>query len=590
MKQRPSIGTAASAASLMTRRAARPPAPALRPPHPAPAPSRTRCARRSGATGGALLFQVGLQRRTFGLRLQLPRLRIQAADRLELFLVAQPGLAHGGLEHADGVVQHLGRHREGMPVLAAMGQREPRRIAEAARRAVQHLGHHRQRAHGARAHAGHLQQRGEVLRPLLGGRGQAAVQPAQDDVLGAHIVMVRQRQMRLRGRIPGLRTGGLRRRLGEQVAGDGHCGLGPRAGQALGRGRRRRRQASVFARDLLRAQRLQQRDLRRAGAGRAAIGQVDDRALARALDGRVRRIDEVLQPFGQPVIATRLPAGGVHALLHHHPLAVVADDEAVQIQVEPVLHRRAVHLGHQPAGARQRRAVHAGALAHRQQLVGRGPRMPAAPAAHMQAQLARQRRQPALERADHAGGDAGGMPVHAHHRAEGLEPERMGQPPQQLVAPIAVDDGLAHHRAQPGHALAQPRRYAPAMQGKIGAAAASGHGACLIAPACRSRVSGHEIDRAVTGAHDGGCFVSYFLTIHGLQRRARSICSPKQPFERTACTAPPDATSPAKNKNAPQWRGVRASHAVTRLSTPASGSRARGSPPGWRPHRRRSCR
>ena len=123
-------------------------------------------------------------------------------------------------------------------------------------------------------------------------------------------------------------------------------------------------------------------------------------------------------------------------------MAVVGDDEAVQIELEPVLHRGAVDLGDEPARLRQRRAVEADALADGDELVRRLPRMPAAPAADMDAELARERRQPALQRADHAGGDAGGMPVHAHHGAERLEPERMGEPAQQLVAAVVVDDRL----------------------------------------------------------------------------------------------------------------------------------------------------
>ena len=110
------------------------------------------------------------------------------------------------------------------------------------------------------------------------------------------------------------------------------------------------------------------------------------------VDRGVRLVDEALQAFRQPVIAARLPALAVHALLHHHPVAVVGDDEAVQIEVEAVLHRRAVDLGDQPAGLRQRRAVEADALADRDQLLRRLPRMLAAAAADMDAELACERR------------------------------------------------------------------------------------------------------------------------------------------------------------------------------------------------------
>ena len=88
------------------------------------------------------------------------------------------------------------------------------------------------------------------------------------------------------------------------------------------------------------------------------------------------------------MVAARLPALAVHALLHDDPVAVVGDDEAVQVEVEAVLHRGAVDLGDEPAGLRERRAVEADALADRDQLVRRLPRMPAAAAADVDAELA----------------------------------------------------------------------------------------------------------------------------------------------------------------------------------------------------------
>ena len=92
------------------------------------------------------------------------------------------------------------------------------------------------------------------------------------------------------------------------------------------------------------------------------------------------------------MIAARLPRVAVHALLHDHPAAVVGDDEAVQVELEAVLHRGAVDLGDEPARRGQRRAVEADPLADRDELVRRLPRMPAAPAADMEAELVRERR------------------------------------------------------------------------------------------------------------------------------------------------------------------------------------------------------
>ncbi len=56
------------------------------------------------------------------------------------------------------------------------------------------------------------------------------------------------------------------------------------------------------------------------------------------------------------MVPARLPGVAVHALLDHHPLAVVGDDEAVQIEVEPVLHGGAVDPW-RPAGWRGASAV-----------------------------------------------------------------------------------------------------------------------------------------------------------------------------------------------------------------------------------------
>ena len=173
------------------------------------------------------------------------------------------------------------------------------------------------------------------------------------------------------------------------------------------------------------------------------------------------------------MVAARVPAVAVHALLHHDPFAVVGHDEAVQIEIEAVLHRGAVDLGDEPAAPRQRRAVEADALADGDQFLRRLPRMRAAAAADMEAEFARERREAALQRADHAGGDAGGMPVHAHDGAERLEPEGMRQPAQEFVAAIVMDDRLGDDRAEPRHALAEPCRHPAAMKRQIGAACAS---------------------------------------------------------------------------------------------------------------------
>ncbi len=155
-----------------------------------------------------------------------------------------------------------------------------------------------------------------------------------------------------------------------------------------------------LAHDAVRPKRFQEIELRAAGRLGAAIHQVDDRALGLALDGGMGLVDEALQAFGKPMVAPGLAARAVHALLHHHPMAVVGDDEAVQIEIETVLHGGAVDLRHQPARRGQGRAVKSDAIADRHELAGRLPRVLAAPAADVNAELVLQRREPALQRLD----------------------------------------------------------------------------------------------------------------------------------------------------------------------------------------------
>ena len=157
-----------------------------------------------------------------------------------------------------------------------------------------------------------------------------------DDVLGPDVVMLghdQMRQQRLRGSARGAAVG--RARARGQLA---HDAVGPEVGEQI--------ELAVARRP------------RRGGRSRLTMS-----PWPRALDRRVRRVDEARQPLREPVIAARLPAVAVHALLHDDPAPVVGDDEAVQIEVEAVLHGGAVDLGDQPARPRERRAVEADALA-----------------------------------------------------------------------------------------------------------------------------------------------------------------------------------------------------------------------------------
>src|ERR1700676_4925415 len=149
-----------------------------------------------------------------------------------------------------------------------------------------------------------------------------------------------------------------------------------------------------------------------------------------------------------PVVAARLLPVAIHALLHHRPLAVVGYEEAVEVEIEAVLHGGAVDLGDQTACADESGTVETETFAECLQFVRRLPRMLASAAADVDAEFVRERRQPALEGADDAGGYAGRVPVHAHDRTKRLEPERMRQPLQELIAAIVVDDGLRDDGAE----------------------------------------------------------------------------------------------------------------------------------------------
>lgn len=106
------------------------------------------------------------------------------------------------------------------------------------------------------------------------------------------------------------------------------------------------------------------------------------------------------------MIATGEAAIAIHALLHHDPLAITGDEEAMQIKLETVLHGGAVDLGDEAACFGQGVSIEADLCTDPLQFGGRLPGVPPSPTADMQAELARERRQPALQCADHARGDA----------------------------------------------------------------------------------------------------------------------------------------------------------------------------------------
>src|SRR6185312_3022755 len=169
----------------------------------------------------------------------------------------------------------------------------------------------------------------------------------------------------------------------------------------------------------------------------------------------------------------------VHALLYDAPLGVGGDDEAMQIEIVAVLYGGTVDLRDQSAGLSQACRIDTGALAYPSQLVGRAARGASSPAADIDTELALDRGQPALQRAEHAGGDTRGVPVHAHHRAERLEPERVREAAQQLVPAVVVDDRLCDDAAERRHARGEPSGHTASMQGQVSVSAACRHAGSL---------------------------------------------------------------------------------------------------------------
>jgi hypothetical protein len=109
--------------------------------------------------------------------------------------------------------------------------------------------------------------------------------------------------------------------------------------------------------------------------------------LVLARDRRMRRIDKTGEAFGEPMVAPRLLALSVHPLLHDGPVAVVRHDKAVQVELEPVLHRRAIDLCNEPARRGEGGAIEADPGADVPELMRGPPRMSPAAAAHMNAEF-----------------------------------------------------------------------------------------------------------------------------------------------------------------------------------------------------------
>ena len=114
-----------------------------------------------------------------------------------------------------------------------------------------------------------------------------------------------------------------------------------------------------LASDAVWAHRAEELELTTARRFRAVVGQVYDLALPWTFNRGMRLVDETVQSLGEPVIATGLLELGLHPLLYNDPVAVVGDDEPVQIELETVLHSGTVDLRYQAASCGERGPIKA---------------------------------------------------------------------------------------------------------------------------------------------------------------------------------------------------------------------------------------
>ena len=182
----------------------------------------------------------------------------------QFLVVSELRALDGAFQNPDRLVIDSKRHRERVPVLAAVRKGEPRRVGKAVRRPVHDLGHHGERPHRPCPDARREQQLGEVGRTAVGGGGEIPVQAPRHDVARAHLMMAGHYQMRQERLLRG----------GPRLA-----SLEPRQ----------------LACDPVRPEPGEHLELSPARGFRPMVGEVDDLALSRSLDRRVRLFDEALQ-------------------------------------------------------------------------------------------------------------------------------------------------------------------------------------------------------------------------------------------------------------------------------------------------------
>ena len=119
-----------------------------------------------------LLFEYLRKGRASGAAFEPARLIIETLQCGKLLLTAEPGLGNRRFQNSDRLVVDRDRHWEGMPVLAAMSHRKPRRVGKPVGCAMDDLGDHRQRPHRPGADTRGQQQIGKILWASIRRRGQ----------------------------------------------------------------------------------------------------------------------------------------------------------------------------------------------------------------------------------------------------------------------------------------------------------------------------------------------------------------------------------------------------------------------------------
>src|SRR5262245_547675 len=222
-------------------------------------------------------------------------------------------------------------------------------------------------------------------------------------------------------------------------------------------------------RDLQRILRILAGDVEHRGLRRfrSGVDEVHDHALVLADYSGVWLDYDIADRRGAPVIAARHPAPIVQALLDDGPLAVRRDDETVKVNLKAIGDRVVVDARGEPASAYQSFAVEAATLRDIEQFLRRVAREPSAAAADVDSEFIRPWGEAALQRSHDGCSDARRVPVHSHHGAERLEPERVAETREESRSAVIPNDGFGDRRAEFGHPFGEPLRDVAAVQGKV---------------------------------------------------------------------------------------------------------------------------